>query len=67
MMDYSQVSTAALLTQIEALGGDLAAAERNCDWIRQRLTLAGEELLRRGQGTTDDRQEWQRVRLDANA
>ena len=55
MMDYSQVSTAALLTQIEALEDDLAAAERNRDWIRQRLTLAGEELLRRGQGTTDDR------------
>ena len=65
-MDYSQVSTAALLTQIEALEDDLAAAERNCDWIRQRLTLAGEELLRRGQGTTDDRQEWQRMKLDAN-
>ena len=32
MMDYSQVSTAALLTQIEALEDDLAAAERNCDW-----------------------------------
>ena len=66
-MDYSQVSTAALLTKIEALGDDLAAAERNYDWIRQRLTLAGEELLRRGQGTTDDRQEWQRMKLDANA
>ena len=65
-MDYSQVSTATLLDHIEALEDDLAAAERNCDWIRQRLTLAGEELLRRGQGTTDDRQEWQRMKL-ANA
>ena len=62
-MDYSQVSTTALLTQIEALEDDLAAAEQRCGWIRQRLTLAGEELLRRGQGTTDDRQEWQSMKL----